>query len=76
MANLAATRSAFISVTYDTCLYSYYDCFKKRDTGLAKRDTATYGYLDTMSASAGLSGLETYISLHPPTRPSLSESTS
>ena len=62
MASLAATRSAFVYTIYDTCLYYY--CYKKRDTGLTERDIATYGYLDTMSAAAGLSGLEMYGSLH------------
>ena len=63
MANLAATRSAFVYSVYNTCLFDYY-CYKKRDTGLTERDIATYGYLDTMSAAAGLSGLEMYIFLH------------
>ncbi|ERF68507.1 hypothetical protein EPUS_05646 [Endocarpon pusillum Z07020] len=58
MANLAATRSAFVYSVYNTCLFDYYYCYKKRDIGLAERDIATTGYLDTMSAAAGLSGLE------------------
>ncbi|KAF7503429.1 hypothetical protein GJ744_003759 [Endocarpon pusillum] len=58
MANLAATRGAFVAIDYNTCLYDYYYCYKKRDTGLTERDIATSGYLDTMSAAAGLSGLE------------------
>lgn len=63
MANLAATRSLFVYSVYNTCLYDYY-CYKKRDIGLTERDIATTAYLDTMSAAAGLSGLEMYISLH------------
>lgn len=62
MANLAATRSAFVFTASNTCLYYY--CYKKRDSGLKERDIATYGYLDTMSAAAGLSALEMYISPH------------
>lgn len=79
MGCLAATRGAFIyDVTFIDCLdYGYGAiCYKKRDNGLTKRDIATVGYLDMMSASAGLAGLEVFGSLHPLARPCLSESIS
>jgi hypothetical protein len=79
MANLAATRSAFVfPVSISGCVnYGYGGiCYKKRDTGSTKRDVATSGYLDMISASAGLAGLETFVSLHPLARQSLSVSTS
>jgi hypothetical protein len=68
MSYLAATRSAFIYPTQiiDCVNYGFGSiCYKKRDTDFTKRDVATYGYLDTMSASAGLAGLELFVSLHP-----------
>jgi hypothetical protein len=79
MAYLAATRSAFIYPTsiYDCVNYGYGGiCYKKRDTDMTKRDVATYGYLDMLSASAGLAALEMFVSLHPLACPRLSESTS
>jgi hypothetical protein len=69
MGYLAATRSGYIfPVVYDgiICPYYYdsYDCaIKKRDIDLMKRDVANYPYLNMMSASAGLAGLEMFLSL-------------
>jgi hypothetical protein len=74
MASLAATRSRYIfPVVYTGFIcpddYDSYDCaIKKRDLDLMKRDIATSSYLDMMSASAGLAGLEMFLS------PSLSAS--
>jgi hypothetical protein len=58
MAALAAKRATFfIPASVDGCVnYGYGGiCYRKRDF-------ATYGYLDMMSASAGLSALEMYVS--------------
>lgn len=70
MAYLAATRNAYIYpiyVTGDICPDgSYYGCgIRKRDIDLMKRDMTTSGYLDMISASAGLAGLEMFLSLSP-----------
>jgi hypothetical protein len=77
MAHLAATRSVFIYPTeiIDCVNYGFGGiCYKKRDADITKRDVATIGYLDMMSASAGLAGLELSVSLHPFARSCLSES--
>ncbi|KAF2810328.1 uncharacterized protein BDZ99DRAFT_563235 [Mytilinidion resinicola] len=58
MADLAATRTSFkYPTTINGCVnYGYGGiCYRKRD--LEKRAVATYGYLDMMSACAGLSAL-------------------
>lgn len=60
MAALAATRAAFVFPTeINGCVnYGYGGvCYKKRDI-IEKRAVATYGYLDMMSATAGLSAIE------------------
>lgn len=66
MAALAATRAAFVFPTeINGCVnYGYGGvCYKKRE--LEKRAVATYGYLDMMSAAAGLSAIEMFVTLLP-----------
>jgi hypothetical protein len=61
MAWLASTRTSFkYPTTINGCVnYGYGGiCYRKRD--LEKRAVATYGYLDMMSACAGLSALNMY----------------
>lgn len=60
MAALAATRATFVIPTeINGCVnYGYGGiCYKKRNL-LQKRYVATYGYLNMMSATAGLSAIE------------------
>jgi len=60
MASLAATRAAFtVPTTINECVNdgSGGVCVKRRD--ISKRDyVASYPYLNTMSAAAGLSAIE------------------
>jgi len=57
MAGLAAKRSAFrIHTSITSCYNDGYGGVCIRD--LAKRDVATYGYLNMISASAGVSAIE------------------
>ena len=61
MAALAATRATFtIPTEINGCVNYGYGGVCYRDV-LEKRAVATYGYLDMMSAAAGLSAIELYV---------------
>jgi hypothetical protein len=65
MAALAALRATFVIPTeINGCVnYGYGGiCYKKRDT-IEKRAVATYGYLNMISAAAGLSAIEMFVPL-------------
>jgi len=67
MAALAATRATFtIPTEINGCVNYGYGGVCYRDV-LEKRAVATYGYLDMMSAAAGLSAIELCVPLKTPT---------